>query len=154
MFKIIKIFFIKLLIAIRKNISPNTNLQPNENNQKDSQFVEKSINAFRNRNCLIPFIHKDILKNICKKHSEVMFAKNQLIYDYKCMRISMALHAESIFCKNSYLFVAYDEYSADKIIRNLLSSMIYRSVILSDNFENIVVYIFNGYCSIILTSKF
>lgn len=152
----IKMLILNFLNAIKKSISPSKEIIPNPDNKSSSIYIEKSLNIFRNKNSLIPFIHNSSLEKIATEYSFEMAKSNRIMYDMKGLQLSYRLHKNNIFCKNMYLIPAhsYHECNTENFIRNILSDTIGRNTLLSDNFYYIGVAVFNNYCTVILTSKF
>ena len=68
--------------------------------------------------------------------------------------VKFGLLKQGISAQNNYMMVEYDYSNAESILRKLLSTNIYRNILLSDNFDNIGVSVYNNYCTVLLTSKF
>jgi hypothetical protein len=152
----IKFLILNFLNAIKSSIMPSKDLIPNPDNKTTSIFIEKSINTFRNRNSLIPFIHNNSLEKITIEYSYDMAKKNRIVYDMKGLRLSFMLYQNNIFCKNVHLIPVYSQHecSPDDFTREILANTISRNILLSDNFYYVAVAVFNNYCTVILTSKF
>lgn len=146
----IKKFIIDLLQSIKNSISKPSSVVPSADNEKNTLLVENTINVFRTINHLLPYKHNDKLTKLAMQLSETMVKQNDVMYDYKGLELRMKLNALGISYKNAYLMASYGK-DDKQISRNIFASIIYRNILLSNNFDYIGVYVFNNYCAVILT---
>jgi len=150
----IKKFILDLLNAIKKNLIKNPSAVADINNQKYSTNVEAAINVFRKRNALFQYNHNEILKNIAKAHSENMSKENRLLYDYKGFTLRFELNKYGLNSKYAIMMISFADGDniEEKLVRNIISNIVYRNSMLSSKFDLIGVYVYNGYCTSILAS--
>lgn len=152
----IKKWIANFLLAI-KNFLPSKNNEvppPSEQNSNQTVFVESSINYFRNKNFLYKYGFSTKLKSIAEKHAAEMAKQNRLIYTLNGLSLGFGLLKEGVKTKNHYMMITHNTPDSEGIVRKILSNNVYRNLILSDSFCYIGVSVYNGYCAIILTSKF
>lgn len=148
----IKNFIIDLLLSIKKYISKPTSLEPSTENEKNTLLIENTINVFRTINYLLPLKHNEQLKLLAKERTEKMVMQNEILYDYKGLELRLKLNSVGLHPINAYMMASYGK-DDKQISRNILSSIIYRNMLLSSNFDCIGVYAFNNYCAVIITSN-
>ena len=83
-----------------------------------------------------------------------MASKNKMVYLIQGFSVKFALLKQGVNAQNNYMMVEHDCSNAESILRKLLSTNTYRNILLSDNFANIGVSVYNNYCTVLLTSKF
>jgi uncharacterized protein YkwD len=149
---IIKDFLVKIKVFFpnRNPILPEQDI----NNDINTKFIENGINHFRIRNYLLKYNISSKLKEIATLQSKEMASKNKMVYLIQGFSVKFGLLKQGVNAQNNYMMVEHDCSNAESILRKLLSTNTYRNILLSDNFANIGVSVYNNYCTVLLTSKF
>lgn len=156
MFQKLKLFVTNLLFALKKLVNSNNDVlpTPDPNNATAGFFVEQAINHFRLRNHLLKYGLSVKLKEIACKHSAEMCKKNKIISTLNGFSLQFGLLKEGIKATNQYMIVVQSFTDTESIVRKILSTTIYRNMLLSDSYVFMGVSVYNGFCTVLLTSKF